>query len=71
MDALAVFIEKQLAPGMQNFSSNAELNSRINVSYYHEPFNLFFCIHPAALSITKIFYGFSDQITVFFAAEET
>ncbi|CAG9538221.1 unnamed protein product [Cercopithifilaria johnstoni] len=30
VDALAVFIEKQLVPGMQNFSSNAELDSLIN-----------------------------------------
>uniref|UniRef100_A0AAF5Q1P1 Thioredoxin domain-containing protein n=1 Tax=Wuchereria bancrofti TaxID=6293 RepID=A0AAF5Q1P1_WUCBA len=29
-DALAVFIDKQLVSGMQNFSSNAELNNQIN-----------------------------------------
>uniref|UniRef100_A0A8R1XVF8 Thioredoxin domain-containing protein n=1 Tax=Onchocerca volvulus TaxID=6282 RepID=A0A8R1XVF8_ONCVO len=30
VDALSVFIEKQLVPSIQNFSSNVELNNRIN-----------------------------------------
>ncbi|VIO95343.1 Thioredoxin family protein [Brugia malayi] len=43
VDALAVFIDKQLVSGMQNFSSNAELNNQINpkklniVAYFDQP----------------------------------
>ncbi|VDO45371.1 unnamed protein product [Onchocerca flexuosa] len=30
VDALSAFVEKQLVPSIQNFSSNVELNNRIN-----------------------------------------
>lgn len=51
VDALAVFIEKQLVPGIQNFSSNAELNSLINVSYHHNVFQTFYFLHFCAMNV--------------------
>ncbi|EFO27224.2 hypothetical protein LOAG_01253 [Loa loa] len=35
VDALTVFIEKQLVPGIQNFSSNAELDNQINLRKFN------------------------------------